>query len=134
MREILAAGGVVWRVVDGAVEVLVVHRPRYDDWTFPKGKADAGETGEQTALREVEEETGLRCLLGRELISTTYTDGKGRSKTVRYWEMTVTEGSFEANSEVDETRWVAPEAAAEMLSYPRDLPVLASFTAFAGLD
>ena len=82
--EVLAAGGVVRR--DG--RILLVHRPKYDDWTLPKGKLDAGEGFEEAALREVEEETGFRCELGDELEPTAYTDGKGREKLVRYWEMT----------------------------------------------
>ena len=84
---IRAAGGVPVRQAGGDLEVLLVHRPRYDDWTFPKGKAEPGESDVECALREVEEETGLRCELGRELPSTSYVDGKGRPKRVRYWLM-----------------------------------------------
>ncbi len=100
--------------------MAVVHRPRYDDWTYPKGKLDPGESFEEAALREVEEETGLVCELGDELESTTYVDGKGRPKLVRYWEMTPVGGEFRANDEVDELRWVTPEEANRMLSYDRD--------------
>ena len=83
-----AAGGVVWRrATDGEAEILLVHRPKYDDWTFPKGKCDAGEDDETCARREVEEETGLLCELGAELPSTEYIDPKGRPKVVRYWAM-----------------------------------------------
>ncbi len=117
-----AAGGLVVRP---ALEVLLVHRPKYDDWTFPKGKAKRGESEEACALREVEEETGLRCLLGPELASTRYTDSRGRPKVVRYWQMTVQDGGFVPNNEVDEIAWLSPEAAAERLSYERDLPLLA---------
>src|SRR5699024_9721130 len=89
---VLAAGGIVWRRLDdGTVEVLLVHRPAYDDWTFPKGKNDDGEDDEAAALREVLEETGLRCTLGPELASSRYVDAKGRDKVVRYWAMTVAE-------------------------------------------
>ena len=112
-----AAGGLVVRE-DGAI--AVVHRPRYDDWSLPKGKLDRGETHEQAALREVEEEIGLRCELVRELPETRYTDHKGRPKRVRYWLMSVTGGEFEANDEVDEMRWVEPDEAAAMLSYGFD--------------
>ena len=115
-----AAGGVVAR--DG--EVLLVHRPKYDDWTFPKGKLDAGESDEQAAVREVEEETGLRCSLGRELPSTSYTDSRGRPKIVRYWQMQVEDGAFEPTDEVDEIAWLGPEEAAARLTYAHDRKVL----------
>ena len=88
-KRVEAAGGVV-RDEDG--RVLLVHRPRYDDWTLPKGKLDPDETFEQAALREVQEETGLRCTLGRELATTTYRDNKDRPKVVRYWLMEVEKG------------------------------------------
>ena len=117
-----AAGGAVVRD-DGAV--LLVHRPGYDDWTLPKGKLDPGESFEQAALREVEEETGIRCRLGRELPSTEYLDGKGREKIVRYWLMAVEhDPGFEPNDEVDELRWLAPDDAAALLTYERDRDVL----------
>ena len=75
------------------VEVALVHRPAYDDWALPKGKLEPGETDEEAALREVREETGLSCRLGTELPSTTYADGQGRPKVVRYWTMTVVPGT-----------------------------------------
>lgn len=116
-----AAGGVVVR--DGLV--LLVHRPAYDDWTFPKGKVEPGETDEECALREVEEETGLRCELEDELPSTRYADSKGRPKRVRWWRMRPLVGSEAAAAhEVDEVRWVAPADAAALLSYDRDLSLL----------
>ncbi|HEX6026780.1 MAG TPA: NUDIX hydrolase [Solirubrobacter sp.] len=116
--EVKAAGGVVRRE-DGAI--AIVHRPRYDDWSFPKGKLDPGESWEECALREVWEETGLRCELGPELSPTFYTDRKGRSKAVRYWLMEPVGGDeFEPSEEVDELRWVAPADAAELLTYPHD--------------
>ena len=105
-------------------EVLLVHRPKYDDWSFPKGKCDEGESDEACALREVEEETGLRCELLDEIGQTRYIDGKGRPKTVRYWRMSLVDGEFEPHGEVDEIRWETPERAAEVLSWPRDLPLL----------
>ena len=121
-ERVEAAGGVVVR--DG--EVLLVHRPRYDDWTFPKGKLDPGESFENAALREVEEETGVRCSLGRELPSSEYQVG-GRPKVVRYWLMTPSgEMAFEPNDETDDVRWVTPDEARRMLSYDRDRDVLAA--------
>lgn len=104
--------------------MLLVHRPRYEDWTFPKGKAYPGETDEQTALREVEEETGLACVLGDELPSTSYQDSRGRPKVVRYWTMRVESGSFEPHREVDEVRWVSRGSAEASLSYDRDHEVI----------
>jgi 8-oxo-dGTP diphosphatase len=128
-REVRAAGGVVWRRRDGdEVEVLLVHRPRYRDWTFPKGKVEDGETDEQAAVREVEEETGLRCELGPELPSTAYTDLKLRPKRVRYWAMEAT-ADGEAGSEVDEVQWVSIEEAPERLSHRRDREVLRALKA-----
>jgi 8-oxo-dGTP pyrophosphatase MutT (NUDIX family) len=119
--EVKASGGVVWRRGERGVEVVVVHRPRYDDWSLPKGKLDPGEGWEQAALREVEEEVGLRCRLGDELPPVGYTDHKGRAKVVRYWLMEPEhDPAFEPNDEVDEMRWLTPEEAAGTLSYPHD--------------
>ena len=123
-----ASGGILWRHgPSGEVEVLVVHRPKYDDWSFPKGKLEAGETDEECALREVEEETGFRCTLGPELTSTAYIDRKGRPKEVRYWVMTIEDGSFTPSDEVDEVRWVTGSQARWLLSYDRDRDVLEAF-------
>ena len=119
-----AAGGVVVRRSGDESEVLLVHRPAYDDWTFPKGKADPGESDEDCAVREVEEETGLRCSLGRELPSTEYTDARDRPKLVRYWRMEITGGSLRFEHEVDDARWLSPGEAAALLSYERDVEVL----------
>jgi 8-oxo-dGTP diphosphatase len=119
--QVKAAGGVVWRRGDGGVELAVVHRPRYDDWSLPKGKLDPGESWEQAALREVEEEIGLRCRLGPELEPIAYTDHKGRAKAVRYWLMEPEAiPDFEPNDEVDAMRWLTPDDAAATLSYPHD--------------
>ncbi len=123
-RTVRAAGGVVTRTAGGTIEVLLVHRPAYDDWTFPKGKAEAGETDEACALREVEEETGLRCELGEELPGTRYRDAKGRPKVVRYFAMHPLGGSFAPHAEVDDVRWLPLGAAAEALTYERDRELL----------
>jgi len=123
-----AAGGVVTRpsATDG-FEVLVVHRPRYDDWSLPKGKAEATERDEDTALREVEEETGYRCALGEELATVRYRDRRGRHKRVRFWRMTViSDEPWVPNAEVDERRWISPSAAATLLSYDADRRLLRS--------
>jgi 8-oxo-dGTP diphosphatase len=121
-----AAGGVILRRREGhELEVLLVRRPAYDDWTFPKGKLEPGETDEQAALREVEEETGLRCVLGRELPSTSYRDGRGRSKRVRYWLMEAVDGVLGAANEVDDARFLSLREAAELLTYQRDRVLLA---------
>lgn len=122
-----AAGGVVWRGDGAGVEILLVHRPRYDDWSMPKGKRDAGETDEVCALREVEEETGLRCEPGQELPSVRYVDHRGRDKVVRWWAMRVVDGAFEPNDEVDEVRWLPAAQARAQLSYDRDREVLDAF-------
>ena len=113
---------------DGGVDVLLVHRPKYDDWTFPKGKCDPGESDERCALREVEEETAQRCTLGRELPATRYVDNRGRDKLVRYWEMTVLEDlGFVPDDEVDGLLWINLDEAGPRLTYDRDLVVLDGF-------
>ena len=115
-----AAGGLVVRDGEDGAQVLLVHRPRYDDWTFPKGKVDPGESDEDAAVREVEEETGYRCSLGLELPSTRYIDARGRPKLVRYWLMRVVDGEFVVNNEVDEIEWLNPAEASARLTYDRD--------------
>ena len=126
--EVRAAGGVVSRRTgDDRVQTLLVHRPRYDDWTLPKGKALPGENDEDCARREVEEETGLRCELLFELPTTSYRDGRGRSKSVRYWAMRPLAGEFAPHDEVDELRWLAAAEAQRAVSYDRDRPVLRAF-------
>lgn len=121
MSVVRAAGGVVRR--DG--RILLVHRPKYDDWTFPKGKAEEGESDEDCALREVAEEAGLQCSLGEEIGTTEYVDSKGRDKRVRWWLMRPVSGAFVPNHEVDEIRWLGTRDAAQLLSYERDVELLA---------
>jgi 8-oxo-dGTP pyrophosphatase MutT (NUDIX family) len=128
-----AAGGVVWRMGETGLDILLVHRPRYQDWTFPKGKADLGELDEHCALREVHEETGHRCALGRELPSIEYRDAKDRPKKVRYWEMRViADDGFSPNAEIDALAWTSLAEVAERLTYRHDREVLDAFAAFAG--
>jgi 8-oxo-dGTP pyrophosphatase MutT (NUDIX family) len=122
--EVKASGGVVWRRGERGLEVALVHRPRYDDWSFPKGKLDPGETWEEGALREVEEEIGMRCRLGHELPPTSYRDPKGRAKVVRYWMMEPLDGEFAPSREVDEVRWLTTAEAARLLSYDHDRELL----------
>jgi 8-oxo-dGTP pyrophosphatase MutT (NUDIX family) len=126
-----AAGGLVWRMSNGVQQVLLVHRPHYDDWSFPKGKHDLNETDLECAVREVVEETGLSVKVGDALPTVEYVDHKGRDKTVAYWAMTVAEGSndeaFVANDEVDEIRWLDVDTALKILTYPIDQVLLQEF-------
>jgi 8-oxo-dGTP pyrophosphatase MutT (NUDIX family) len=124
--EVSAAGGAVVRQGPSGPEVLLVHRPRYGDWSLPKGKLDEGESDHEAALREVEEETGYRCTLGRELPVVRYEDGRGRAKRVRYWRMEIVGGEFRPNAEVDEIAWLGVEAARQRLSYAHDHEVVAA--------
>lgn len=129
-KRVEAAGGVVIREGDPPL-VAVVHRSRYDDWSLPKGKLDPGEGFEEAALREVEEETGVRCRLGRELEPSSYRDQKGRKKLVRWFLMEPlgAGGGFEPNDEVDELRWLSLPEAAELVSYEHDRRLLAALIA-----
>jgi 8-oxo-(d)GTP phosphatase len=126
--EITAAGAVVWRLRDGVVEVALVYRSRYGDWTLPKGKLDAGESVRVAAHREVREETGARVALGRFLDRTRYLVGADR-KVVDYFAARYLDGEFAPSDEVAELRWMPVPDAAAALSYDRDQPVLAAFSA-----
>ena len=126
-RVVRGGGGVVWRHGPDGLEVLLIHRPRYDDWSFPKGKVDDGESDEDAAVREVEEEVGLRLVRGPELASTRYHDSKGRRKVVRYWAMELRYGEEPiAGDGVDEVRWVGVDEATQHLTWDRDVVVLDS--------
>lgn len=121
-----AAGGVVVQGEGLERRIALVHRPRYDDWSFPKGKLLDGEREETGALREVLEETGLRCRLGAHVGAVTYADRNGRAKVVRYWTMTIEGGAFEPGDEVDELRWTTVAEAEALLTYPHDRSLLRS--------
>jgi 8-oxo-(d)GTP phosphatase len=124
-KIVLAAGGVLWRPGrrDSAAEVAVIHRPRYDDWSLPKGKVDPGETEPVTAVREVLEETGHHVQLGRRIASVSYPIDQ-RTKKVQYWSARSLGGSFAPNNEVDDLVWLPPSAAIKKVSYPYDRKVL----------
>ncbi len=126
MPGLIAAGAVVWqRSPSGDVEVALVHRPRYDDWSLPKGKPHSGEVLPVTAVREVAEETGHTVALGARLGSTRYLVPTGE-KVAHYWAARPTGGSFRPNKEVDELRWLPPAKASNFLSYGHDRTLLAS--------
>src|SRR5712692_4961967 len=110
--EIRAAGGVIVRCHGAELQVLLVHRPAFDDWTLPKGKVKRNEDEVAAAVREVEEETNMRCAIGAVLGDMHYFDRKGRAKVTRYWAMFATGGEFEATAEVDACQWLAIASAA----------------------
>jgi len=124
-ETILAAGALVWRPAAGGVEVLLVHRPRYDDWSLPKGKRDPGEHLLLTAVREVCEETSVRPVLGPRLPTTEYL-AAGRPKRVDYWSALGPDGRAAASHEIDAVSWVPLAQAAGQLSYAHDAAVLAA--------
>lgn len=131
--QVRAAGGVVWRVADHRIEVVVVHRPKYDDWSLPKGKLDKDESFAAAALREVIEETGVRGTLGSELGAIRYTDHKNRPKVVRWWAVQADEpqrtGEPDDPDEVDDVRWLSLGKVEELLTYDSDREVLGRFAA-----
>jgi 8-oxo-dGTP pyrophosphatase MutT (NUDIX family) len=130
-----AAGGVLWRHnPEGALEVALVHRPRYDDWSFAKGKQDPGETDEVTALREVFEETGLVARITHTLPPLDYVLPNGQPKVVAWFAMEVTGGSFVTNDEVDEMVWLHVDAAAQRLTQPTDGVLLELLGSLVGRD
>jgi 8-oxo-dGTP diphosphatase len=127
-EPIRAAGAVLWRPAAGpgpgrGLEIALVHRPRYDDWSHPKGKLKSGESDAQAALREVKEETGMDCVLGAALPATRYPVG-GRPKLVRYWAAEAVAGHFEPNAEVDRLLWLPPADARAALTHPHDRPLI----------
>jgi 8-oxo-dGTP diphosphatase len=123
---VYAAGGVVWRTVDGKYKVLLIHRTKYRDVTLPKGKVDPGETEPVTAVREVHEETGYSAILGRRLAAVSYPVDQSVKK-VRYWAARRVDGEFSPNAEVDELKWLPVAEALKHLEYPQDRKVLRRF-------
>src|SRR5262245_42895613 len=119
MPDVRAAGGVVWRLRNGKFEVAVIHRPRYDDWSFPKGKLDEGETEVAAAVREVGEELGSVVAVTRHVGAVHY-EVFGGTKSVDYWVMRHVSGRFVPTDEVDEAQWLRPKAARDLLTYDFD--------------
>lgn len=127
IRVIPAAGAVLYRSEGGTLVCAVVHRPRYDDWSLPKGKVDAGESLPSTAVREIEEETGFTAVLDSRIGTTGYPLKENTRKEVTYWSARAGDGVFEPNSEVDELRWLPVEEAGRLVSYPLDRKILTRF-------
>lgn len=115
-----AAGCLLWRRSSAGLELALVYRPKWDDWSWPKGKLKRGEGAEAGARREVLEETGYTCRLGMRLPSPRYTDHQGRLKEVSYWVAEATGGAFEPNQEVSDLVWLTPDEARERLTHERD--------------
>ena len=127
VKTVFAAGTIPFRRSESSLEVLIAHRPRYDDWSFPKGKRDEGETDYDCALRETEEETGAIVEPLGELTPVSYSLGRNKHKTVRFWYGRYVSGDFDPNDEVDEIKWVTVSEAEEVLSYDRDRELLQEF-------
>ena len=129
VRVVPAAGAVLYRMDGPSPVCAVVHRPRYNDWSLPKGKVDAGESLPVTAVREIGEETGFTAVLVSRIGTTAYPLKENTRKEVTYWAALAREGNFEPNSEVDEIRWLSVDRAKELVSYPLDRKVLTRFAA-----
>ncbi|UPK75767.1 NUDIX domain-containing protein [Nocardioidaceae bacterium SCSIO 66511] len=130
-QTVEAAGAVTWRRADGHTEVLLIHRPKYDDWSFPKGKLDRGERAVHASVREVEEETGVRVRLGMPLVTHEYEMRTNGTKRVHYWTARPIGAddvsAYAPNHEVDGVRWVRLRDASALLTYERDRDVLDAF-------
>lgn len=127
--RIRAAGGVVWRPGTAGVDICLVHRPRYGDWSLPKGKLDPGEHPLRAAVREVAEEADVRAVPQLRLPTVRYRS-EGRAKAVDYWSMrAAADGGFQPDTEVDEVRWLPVDDAVRLVSYPHDAEVIAAFAA-----
>lgn len=133
MGEVVAAGGVLWRPADGSdgLEVAIIHRPEYDDWTLPKGKLEPGESLMEAAVREIWEETGYRGRVGTPLGAVYYLketrNGRFQDKVVHYWAVEAQRGSFTEGAEVDGLAWVTPSCATRRVSYDIDREVIRRF-------
>lgn len=133
--SVRAAGCVLWRrSSSGGVELALVFRPRWSDWSWPKGKLKKGEATRTAALREVWEETGHTCRLGSALPTSRYVDHAGRDKEVTYWAAESTGGAFVPNDEVSELVWLSPDEACEHLSYERDRELIPPALAAIGIE
>ena len=133
--QVRAAGGIVVRRAKKGPKVLLIHRPDYNDWSFPKGKLDDGEKFKEAALREVKEETGFRCKAHKpSLPSLEYVDRNKRTKEVRYWLMTVLSGKFAPNDEVDLIAWVRWDKVEERLTYAKDRKLFAELVKSGRID
>lgn len=124
MQRIEAAGGVIVDMSKGKPRYLLIHRPRYDDWSLPKGKLDRGEKHRDAALREVKEETGLVCDVLAKLSNVNYLTPNGNTKRVKYWLMEARSGSFVRNDEVDAVTWVKRSQAMSLLTHVHDQAVV----------
>ncbi|OKJ99383.1 DNA mismatch repair protein MutT [Streptomyces sp. CB03234] len=133
MTVVPAAGCVLWRRAPGGLELCLVHRPKYDDWSFPKGKPKRGEDLPATAVREVLEETGHHCRPGARLPTVRYLMADGRTKQVTYWEAEATGGTFVPTREVDRLLWLPPPAALTRLSHHQDRPLVPALLAALGV-
>lgn len=121
-----AAGGILWKETSSGRKLAIIHRERYDDWSLPKGRRDSGESWQETALREVWEETGCRATLGAFIGSTSYViNGYTTPKVVLFWHMTVQKNcKFQPNEEVDRIKWVSPKKALKLLTYKDERTIL----------
>lgn len=124
-KVVEAAGGILWKETPSGQKIVIIHRKRYDDWSLPKGKKDPDESWQETALREVWEETNCRAILGKFIGSSSYTMNGQTPKVVLFWQMALQkEFDFKPNSEVDRIKWISPKKALKQLSYNNERNIL----------